>query len=398
MATYLEAGKLALEAKDIPKAIDCFTSAIRAAPTSPEYYIQRSIAYIRAGNSEKALEDADTAVLHARARGKKEAIVNAQYRRACALNTMQRYGDAKFLFDLVNKMNPKFRGLGMVLAQTEAMLNKMPEGDERRKVTIKEIPDKHEEVKEPGKDTSTVAATPQVPAPISQTPLAKIRHDWYQNGGKIYITILARGVPKDVSFSTTAHSVELSFPLESGSHYDFTMDPLFDEIVPDQSEFKVMSTKVEITLVKKTDRKWKSLEGVKEAGEGAEALPQDASNVTKEADKPPMYPTSAKSGPKDWDKVSKNLRKREPEPGEDDNNKAEVEEEEEEDAYEYGGGDAADIFFRKLFKNADPDTKRAMMKSFSESNGTSLSTNWEEVSRKKYDTVPPEGTEVKRFG
>ena len=37
-------------------------------------------------------------------------------------------------------------------------------------------------------------------------------------------------------------------------------------------------------------------------------------------------------------------------------------------------------FFQKLFSDADDDTKRAMMKSYSESGGTTLSTNWDEVS------------------
>ena len=44
-------------------------------------------------------------------------------------------------------------------------------------------------------------------------------------------------------------------------------------------------------------------------------------------------------------------------------------------------GDAVDSFFKKLYKGADDDTRRAMMKSMQESNGTSLSTNWSEVGK-----------------
>ena len=51
------------------------------------------------------------------------------------------------------------------------------------------------------------------------------------------------------------------------------------------------------------------------------------------------------------------------------------------------GGDAVDSFFKKLYKGSDPDTRRAMMKSYQESNGTALSTNWEEVGKKRVEPV-----------
>lgn len=54
-------------------------------------------------------------------------------------------------------------------------------------------------------------------------------------------------------------------------------------------------------------------------------------------------------------------------------------------------------FFKMLYKDADPDSKRAMMKSYQESNGTSLSTNWAEAKDKTYLTEPPEGVEAKKW-
>ncbi|XP_054153591.1 uncharacterized protein LOC128952258 [Oppia nitens] len=41
--------------------------------------------------------------------------------------------------------------------------------------------------------------------------------------------------------------------------------------------------------------------------------------------------------------------------------------------------------FRQLYRNSDDDTRRAMMKSMVESNGTSLSMNWKEVGNKKVE-------------
>lgn len=39
-----------------------------------------------------------------------------------------------------------------------------------------------------------------------------------------------------------------------------------------------------------------------------------------------------------------------------------------------------------------------MMKSFQESNGTVLSTNWAEVGSKKVECTPPDGMEAKPWG
>lgn len=85
----------------------------------------------------------------------------------------------------------------------------------------------------------------------------------------------------------------------------------------------------------------------------------------------PAYPTSSRSGPKDWDKL------------------ADADSDEEE----------SDVnqFFKKLYKNATPEQQRAMMKSFTESSGTSLSTDWDDVKARTVEAVPPEGAEAKKW-
>lgn len=101
----------------------------------------------------------------------------------------------------------------------------------------------------------------------------------------------------------------------------------------------------------------------------------------------PYYPTSSKSGPKDWDKLAKDLAA-----------KPKKEGETVEDGYDSDDeGDPVNGFFKKLYKDADEDTRRAMMKSYIESNGTALSTNWSEVGRGKVETSPPEGMEAKSW-
>ena len=63
-----------------------------------------------------------------------------------------------------------------------------------------------------------------------------------------------------------------------------------------------------------------------------------------------------------------------------------------------GGDSSLNSFFQKIFADADDDTKKAMMKSYQESGGTTLSTNWDEVKQRKVEVKPPTGSEWKQWG
>lgn len=108
----------------------------------------------------------------------------------------------------------------------------------------------------------------------------------------------------------------------------------------------------------------------------------------------PVYPTSSRSGPKDWDKVTADLIRESRKEGKDNGDgrtEADLDELEEE------GGDPVNAFFKKIYADADPDTRRAMMKSYQESSGTTLSTNWSEVSQGTVDTSPPDGMVARKW-
>lgn len=136
---------------------------------------------------------------------------------------------------------------------------------------------------------------------------------------------------------------------------------------------------------------WKVLEG--------SGAPTTANSTTSDplaksavlADKPPEYPTSSRKGPKNWDKVVDDITKKTKKA--DDPDAAD----DMDDDLEDHGGDEANYFFKKLFSGANPETQRAMMKSYQESNGTVLSTNWDEVSKGEVKTSPPEGMEEKKW-
>ena len=152
-------------------------------------------------------------------------------------------------------------------------------------------------------------------------------------------------------------SVSVTVKLPTGSDYSLELDPLAHEIVPKESKYEVLSTKIEIKLKKaNAGAKWGVLEG-EEA---------DAGKLS--------YPSSAKHA-KNWDALEKEISKEQDKPE---------------------GEAALNALFQQLYKDADDDTKRAMLKSYTESSGTCLSTNWNEVSKDKVETKPPEGMVAKK--
>jgi len=394
MASQYARGKQLIEEKKLDEAVVALTSALKESPTSPAYLTTRALAYQRNKQYPEALADANAAVVYAHKRAKRELIIDAQLRRGIVLFNLQRYGDARAVFEIVKRMKQDHKEVAIWSGQIEYRVKTLGEDHEQMKVTIQEIPDLDAEALRVGESgpqapktngaptpTPTAAASAPAPTTVQQTPVDKIRTDWYQNNLNVYLTLLAKGVPADkTKIEITERTLNITFPVaSSGSTYDFTLDPLFAAVNPENCITRIMPTKVEIILSKVTPgQKWHALESsepvVTDAPSASSATdaPKPTTFTTAPSTTGPAYPTSSKSGPKNWDNIA----------GGDDDDE----------------DDGANSFFKKLYKDAAPEVQRAMMKSYTESNGTSLSTNWEEVSKGKVETLPPDGMEAKSWG
>lgn len=371
-------GDAALSASKPDEAIQHYTTALKVNPSAVKYYIGRSTAYQRTSKYAESLNDADIAVVLAKKRGSRELIKDAQFRRAVALYHLGKYADADFLLRIVKGLDDKDKMLPIWESKIATKLKNLAD-DEQRAVTVKETPD----VEIPSATTATAPPASaktedpatQAPKPPAPTPKEKIKTDWYQTADSVTLNIMAKGVPKDkLIVDIEAESVFVSFPVVESSEYSYQADPLFAPIDPSRSSFQIKSTKIELLLKKATPGvKWRSLE--REEGDIVTASTSQTPSTVSAKETAPAYPTSSKSGAKNWDKVVVN----------DLDDKDDIE------------GDETSHFFKKLYSGATPEQQRAMMKSYSESGGTVLSTDWSNVGGRQVVPEPPEGMEPKKY-
>ncbi|KAF9056607.1 SGS domain-containing protein [Panaeolus papilionaceus] len=200
-----------------------------------------------------------------------------------------------------------------------------------------------------------------------------LRHEFYETDEKVTLSIFDKGAdPSQVSINFE----DRKFTYTHGDK-SLVLEPLKGQINPDASDFTVGKVKVEVRFVKRAMGRWGSLVG---------DSPDPLANAGYVAPVPAetAETAAARKKRKDWGAITENILT------------SEKEKSTEEDP-NVGGDAALNGFFQKIFADADEDTKRAMMKSYQESGGTTLSTNWDEVKKSKVEVKPPTGAEWKKW-
>ncbi|XP_055686679.1 protein SGT1 homolog [Lutzomyia longipalpis] len=173
-----------------------------------------------------------------------------------------------------------------------------------------------------------------------------VRHDWYQSETSVVVSVMIKNAKeKNYSVKIDAETVDVT-----ADGYELHLN-LAKHINPDQSSHRVTPSKIEITLKKVTGERWENLQRTE-----------------------PPKPVAVKQKP-NWDKFCK----------------------ENENSEEAKGEEGLQKLFEKIYGDSSDEVRKAMNKSFSESSGTVLSTNWTEVGATKVGVKPPDGTEFKKW-
>lgn len=176
-----------------------------------------------------------------------------------------------------------------------------------------------------------------------------LRSDWYQLSKETVVLVLYGKDLKEKGLSINVESTQIC--IQNADKSLAFHSALSHPVVPESTTVKYTAPKVEITLYKA----------------------DPSINWTH------LAPTIAHSEPlpniNSQNKWSKALAK----------------EDEEEKSSE-----GVESFFRSIYAGSDEDSRKAMIKSFTESGGTCLSTNWNEVQKKKVEYVPSTAKEQEK--
>jgi len=365
MTTPPEATKLANEAnaafvdEDFDTALDLYSQAIKIAPQAADLLVSRAAVNLKLDDFTSAIADANKAIELDPTNSK------AFLRKGVACFNMEEFVTAKAAFE-------QGKQLDSANGQFKTWIRKCNAEIEDEMACEEGGAGAPPPAAAPAAPAAAAAPAP-APAPVAPPPkpAARFRHDFIQNPTHVTVTVYLKGANKDncvVSFDTRSLSLDWTIGKDDSWQIDF--DPLFEEIVPAESTVSFYNTKVEVKLKKKSAGKWDALEA------DANAKPLDELTEEEIKRRRDYYPSSKAQGgaAKNWDKIVGELPEDKPE-----------------------GEEALNSFFQQIYGKGNEEVRRAMNKSFQESGGTVLSTNWGEVGSKTVEGTPPQGLEMKKW-
>eukprot|EP00802_Teleaulax_amphioxeia_P008239 Tamp_08247.p1 GENE.Tamp_08247~~Tamp_08247.p1 ORF type:complete len:361 (+),score=125.18 Tamp_08247:228-1310(+) len=350
-----EAADLANEAnsvfvdEDYETALELYTQAVAAAPACADLYVARAQVHLKKEDFTSAIADANKAIELDASNSK------AYFRKGVACFSMEEYTTAKTAFEKGRELDEKNAQFKTWIRKCNAEIDEEMASEAAAPAATAPMP------------AAAAAAAYQPPAP---KPVARFRHDFIQTPTHVTVTFYMKGATKEnceVTFEE--RSLSLDWTISSSDSWQVTFDPLFESIVPEECTYSCFNTKVEIKLKKKTSGKWDTLEN-----KNVKALDELTEEEIKR--RRDYYPSSKSQGgeAKNWDKIVNEMK---------------------DDKLE--GEEALNDFFQQIYGRGDPEIRRAMNKSFQESGGTVLSTNWGEVGSKTVEGTPPAGLEMKKW-
>ena len=202
----------------------------------------------------------------------------------------------------------------------------------------------------------------EAPVIVDESPLPKPKFDWYQTPTHVFVSITAKKVQtSELSVTVSDKMVDVAVL----NKYRLKIVP-FASLDVVNSSHALTEYKIELKLCKLVPGNWPQLEAVPES----KAMQVNATPLTK--------PYSSGKSTKDWSKIEKEAI----DPSEEDTS-----------------NDPLNALLKKIYKDADEDTRRAMMKSYQTSGGTVLTTNWKEAAEKDFakEIKPPKGQVYKSW-
>ncbi|CAJ1952958.1 unnamed protein product [Sphenostylis stenocarpa] len=364
MASDLEAkAKEAFVEDHFELAADLLSQAIQLEPNKAELYADRAQANIKLNHFTEAVADANKAI------ELNPSLPKAYLRKGTACMKLEEYQTAKAALEMGASLSPDNSRFAILIKECDELIaeESYTTIPIQEKATAQEVNPKDFQQQDDLPEKPTVAVTKP----------------------KYSLVLVLMSQEKMRMFFKLAY-------LERYEQERFVSIKAWITIAPSNCRYEVLATKIEIRLEKAEPIHWTSLEFTRNV-----VVPQrvNASSVLSSAkeywvcpgsdghmqgivlavvtaSQRPSYPSSKQT--RDWDKIEAQVKKEEKD--------------------EKLDGDAAlNKFFREIYQDADEDTRRAMKKSFVESNGTVLSTNWKEVGSRKVEGSPPDGMELKKW-